>query len=243
MGSLDAKRLIDQQHDRALKINGTCPHGPLSSSKNSRLENWESHIMSASEKSLVAEHEPPPHVKERELENIKRICRELAIDIVYYVSDYKKLSASSKHAETLRRTVDELLDRHSILFKGMVKKLNISSNSSHNHNGRVSFTNVADQMFADERINWGRLVSIYAFGGRLARHCAEKHMYDYIDTIAEFLGNYVADKLAVWVHEQGGWDKFDEFFIPEATLESRLWRGLLVTAVGLGALATMVVVK
>jgi len=136
----------------------------------------------------------------RELDNTKQIAKDLAYDIVYYVSNLKKLSASSKHASTMRRTVDELTERHQLVFSGMVTKLEVSEK-----NGQEIFTNVTDEMFGDGAINWGRLATVYALAGKLAKHCAEKNMVDFVDKIAEFTGIYVADHLAQWINKQGGW--------------------------------------
>lgn len=174
----------------------------------------------------VPKAEPP--------ENVKRIAKELSYEIVYYKSGVKKLHPSSKYAVTLRRTVDELLERHEILFNGMVTKLEISKNT---------MRNVLDEMFKDKNYNWGRIVSIYAFGGRLAQHAGERHRQELIDQIAEWLGEYVIERLSSWIHNAGGWDAFHDYFPEQKSLEDRLWRGLLVTAVGLGALATMAAVR
>ena len=177
--------------------------------------------------------QPPPRPQEQP-ESVKRIARELAYEIVYYKSGVKKLQPSSKYAVTLRRTVDELLHRHEILFNGIVNKLEIS---------QKTMRNVLDEMFKDKNFNWGRIVSIYAFGGRLAQHAGEIHKQELIDQIAEWLAEYVIEELSSWIHSAGGWDAFYEYFPEQKSLEERLWRGLLVTAVGLGALATMVAAR
>ena len=130
------------------------------------------------------------------IENVKRIGTELSYEIVYYKSGVKKLQPSSNYAVTLRRTVDELLSRHEILFNGMVNKLEISQST---------MRNVLDEMFKDENYNWGRVVSIYAFGGRLAQHAAERHRQELTDKIAEWLGEYVTERLSSWIHSAGGW--------------------------------------
>ena len=204
MGSLHADRLDDRKHDGITLdslVNGARPTGPCSEINSSRFAKMAASKAKSTSGTHTATGEAPPLTNsDRDTQIIRRIAKELAVDIVYYVSNYKKLEASSKHAKTLRRTVDELLDRHSILFTGMVKKLDVSSS-----NGKRTFKNVADEMFSDKSYNWGRVVSVYAFGGRLAKYCAERHMYEYIDKIAEFLGDYVAENIAEWIHKQGGW--------------------------------------
>ena len=131
----------------------------------------------------------------------KKIARELAGDIVYYRSseDYYK-PPINEYATTLRRTVDEMSQRHEILFNSMVNKLNINRD-----NGLQTFINVVEEMFRDGHYNWGRIVTVYAFGARLASYCMEAGMSESVQFVAEYVGSYVAEKLAPWISSQGGW--------------------------------------
>lgn len=65
----------------------------------------------------------------------------------------------------------------------------------------VPFFMVADEMFADGEINWGRVVTLYAFA---------KEKSNELD--AERLGDYVGNKLGFWILTQGGWRGFDDYF-------------------------------
>jgi len=174
-------------------------------------------------------------------EEIFEIAKSLADDLVHYVANNnssKNLKSPSSYSRTMRRTVDELLEKHDILFKGMVAKLNVTGD-----NVQVTFVNVADEIFQDRQFNWGRIVAVYAFAGRLARHCVEKDLPDRIDQISEFLGSYVGNRLGVWIHQHGGWTVFNDYFPEKNGFENKIWKGLLVTAMGLGALATMVAAR
>jgi len=81
-----------------------------------------------------------------------------------------------------------------------------------------SFTNVVDEMFADGQYNWGRVVTIYAFAGWLARYCCCGHACDASAVgnssvrdveparlMAACAGDFVARRLSPWVRKQGGW--------------------------------------
>ncbi|CAH1795762.1 unnamed protein product, partial [Owenia fusiformis] len=167
-------------------------------------------------------------------EEIQKEAGLLAQDIVSYVAQRKETKAPDRHCQTLRRTVDQLSQKHDIVFKAMVKKLDISQ-----ENGYKTFVNVADEIFEDGQVNWGRVVTVYTFGARIAKHCTENDMTEFTPKISEFMGRYVAVRLGKWINENGGWDAFSEYFPDENDVENKVWKGLMFTAIGLGALATM----
>ena len=133
-------------------------------------------------------------------ESVKRTAEIIAKDIVKHVAFAVNSRPADKYCETMRRTVSELSERHEILLKSMVMKLNITEK-----NGYHTFVNVADEIFADGTVNWGRIVSLYAFSARLAAYSVESDLAAYTDCVADFTGKYVANKLSGWIHENGGW--------------------------------------
>ena len=137
---------------------------------------------------------------ENDLKIVRDIAKSLAKDIVWsYIGRSSK--PPNSYAATLRRTVNEIMEKHEILFKSIVNKLDIDEN-----NGYSTFVNVVEEMFQDSAINWGRLVSVYAFAASLAKFARSKGMADkYVDNIIELSGNYVANKLGKWILSQGGW--------------------------------------
>ncbi|XP_033110430.1 bcl-2-like protein 2 [Anneissia japonica] len=54
-------------------------------------------------------------------------------------------------------------------------------------------------------VNWGRIVIVYLFGRKVAKRWAEKGLEDYEDTVAEYVGEYVATELSGWISKRGGW--------------------------------------
>ena len=134
-----------------------------------------------------------------DVEHARRIAKALSVDIVNYVCGNNK-KMPNRYARTLRRTVDELTQRHYILFNGMVHKLNLDEET-----GYRTFTNIINEMFSDKHYNWGRIVAVYAFAARLAKYCVDENMNDYCPQIATYLGDYVAEHLAEWISEHGGW--------------------------------------
>jgi hypothetical protein len=102
-----------------------------------------------------------------------------------------------------------------------------------------------DELFADGQYNWGRIATVFAFAGWWAKSgsCGtETDRFNadvWADTVAEVTGNYVAEKLCPWISQQGGWVSMDEFFAVPEPVETKMWRGLMYTMVGLGVVATV----
>ena len=142
--------------------------------------------------------------KKMALENVQNISTDLALDIVGYVSHVKTEKPVNRHAVTLRRTVDEVSEKHEILFNSIVMKLEPLCEDSLSQ----TLSNVFEEMFSDQNYNWGRVVTVYAFGGRLAKHLTDTGRSSLIDTVARSLGVYVGNKLARWILQQGGWVSF-----------------------------------
>ena len=161
-------------------------------------------------------------------------AKDLAHDIVFYFAGHKQGKAPSNHASTLRRTAVQMSQKHDILYRGMMSKLEITK-----ENAVTIFKNVADEIFRDNQYNWGRIVSVYTFGARIGKHLYETDKAS-VYKFADVLGLYVSTRLGPWIHKQGGWDAFDNYFPAKNNLEESLWKGLWVAALGLGALATVV---
>lgn len=145
--------------------------------------------------------------------NDDKICKvslELAKDIVLHSVNRAPYHPPSTYASNMRRLVDKILTRHDILYKGMVKKLNFAEVDVH-----TTCRSIADELFADGKINWGRIVALYAFVARLAKHFADHGLDsdEYTTTLASYLGDYVVDKLHDWISLQGGWvSAYDLYF-------------------------------
>lgn len=184
------------------------------------------------------------------LEEVRRTAESLAHDVVLNFVENIKKKPPNKYCKTLRRTVKELSDRHDLVFKGMVNRLKPDEKSAF-----PTFVTVADEIFDDGQINWGRIVAVYTFAARLAQYnmntVSSEPVSDFkserpsshSERIALFVGKYVASKLGQWIYDHGGWDAFVEYFPDQGDFEEKMWKGMLYTALGLGALATVVATR
>ncbi|XP_050402208.1 bcl-2-like protein 2 [Patella vulgata] len=172
------------------------------------------------------------------LEQVRRDAEIIAHDLLmnFIVDESKK--ATNRYCKTMRRTVKELSERHDLSFKGMVNKLKVEETSPFQ-----TFVSVADEIFDDGQINWGRIVAVYAFAARLSKYCREKDLNEFPAKVSLFVGKYVGSKLGKWILDNGGWDAFAEYFPDQGEVEEKMWKGLFFTAVGLGALATVVATR
>ncbi len=60
-------------------------------------------------------------------------------------------------------------------------------------------------------VNWGRIVTLHAFCGCIAKFCEARHIPDCADDIANVLAEFVVHRLGLWIVTQGGW--VSDFFI------------------------------
>jgi len=66
-----------------------------------------------------------------------------------------------------------------------------------------TFFKVASQIFADGTINWGRVCTLFYFAYKLAIQVLNQ--LPLIDTIINWVTKFVAEKLATWIWNRGGW--------------------------------------
>lgn len=115
---------------------------------------------------------------------------------------------SDEIEETLLRCTKELINKHSILFKGMMRRININDDTAY-----TAFNTAANELFEGDRciVNWGRIVALYAFGGQLALYCKEKQLHC-VERIPAFVGEYAKNVISNFVYQEGGWVSYISFF-------------------------------
>ena len=167
-------------------------------------------------------------------------------DIVVNFDLKRPLTTPNRYCKTLRRTVKEVSDRHNLVFKGIVNRFKPNEAST-----LPTFVIVADKIFEDGQVNWGRIVAVYAFATHLVKHYEDtnrhkatesrtENLTHFQDKIGSFVGKYVAYKLGQWILYHGGWDSFVEYFPEHDEFEKRMWKGVLFTTIGFVTLATVV---
>lgn len=68
----------------------------------------------------------------------------------------------------------------------------------------VTFFVFVDKLFS-EGITWGRIVSLFAFGGALSEHCLRQGHSQLVGDVAEWVALYTKTRLLPWIASNGGW--------------------------------------
>ena len=112
----------------------------------------------------------------------------------------------STTATTLRKLADQIEEQYPSLLSHLCHKLNITRTTAY-----TTFVEIASEVFVDG-INWGRIVALFAFGGKLAVYCDQHNMKDLVSSVTEWVGRYVGG-LSDWIENHGGWVRYTFKFL------------------------------
>ncbi|KAG0712087.1 Bcl-2-like protein 1 [Chionoecetes opilio] len=146
-------------------------------------------------------------------------ARRLAEFTVLTVTGRSKSPPQDSVEETLIRCVRSMMEKHEILLRGMMRRLDVRPET-----GYQAFVGVANELFEGQKrvVTWGRVVALYAFGAQLALHCTEKKEEEFCGRIVDFLGQYASEVLVPFVKQDGGWETSSPKGSPKALLVQRL---------------------
>uniref|UniRef100_A0A6J0SLW9 Bcl-2-related protein A1 n=1 Tax=Pogona vitticeps TaxID=103695 RepID=A0A6J0SLW9_9SAUR len=71
------------------------------------------------------------------------------------------------------------------------------------------FSQVMEEEFADGEMNWGRILTIFVFGGILAKKLQGQGVPlgdKTLEQISHFVTDYIVKTKTTWISENGGWD-------------------------------------
>ncbi|XP_069766354.1 bcl-2-like protein 10 [Narcine bancroftii] len=158
-------------------------------------------------------------------------------------------------ARTLRKVADQMVEQHQAAFSNMKSRLDnglqVYARARSGEAGPEEaaavvaaadfLRRVAEEMSADEKMNWGRVVSVFAFAGVLGRHLRDSGMAVRseagpcpLDALAESVANYLGKERREWMEQNGGWDGFLRFFGSGDHWQESTVRNMLITVAGFG---------
>ncbi|XP_066095429.1 bcl-2-related protein A1 [Saccopteryx bilineata] len=86
-------------------------------------------------------------------------------------------------------------------------------------NARTIFNQVMEKEFEDGIINWGRIVTIFAFEGILLKKLLKEQIASDVDTykISYFVAEFITKNTGEWIRQNGGWENgFVKKFEPKS---------------------------
>ncbi|XP_059835988.1 induced myeloid leukemia cell differentiation protein Mcl-1 homolog [Hypanus sabinus] len=143
-------------------------------------------------------------------------------------------SAERQAAETLQRIGGRLIEKHRTAFTGMINRLNNSNSCNLN-----AISGVAAEMFSDGEVNWGRIVSLIAFGAVLGDYLKKSQPDNYVDEIATQITQYLTKETREWLETHNSWDGFTKFFHESNSEESAKKALMWIAGVGIAGASIM----
>ncbi|XP_020906977.1 apoptosis regulator BAX [Exaiptasia diaphana] len=116
----------------------------------------------------------------------------------------------NKQVAHVLRDIGDSLHQHSTLNQ-LISECNVTKDTAFE-----TFLNVAMQIFQDGNVNWGRIVTLFYFGYKLAIQVLTQ--VPLIKMIIEWVVKFIKEKLVNWIVEQGGWEAIMDYF---ANLKNR----------------------
>ncbi|XP_071766233.1 induced myeloid leukemia cell differentiation protein Mcl-1b [Centroberyx gerrardi] len=142
-----------------------------------------------------------------------------------FLRDFAGLSKprwmEEKALSTMRRVVDDVLEKHRYAYNGMVNKLGLDERGD----DMTVVTSVAKNLFGDGTTNWGRITSLVAFGAVVCQYLKEKRREHCVELVGQEISTYLLTDQRDWLVKNNSWDGFVEFFRvadPESTVRNTL---------------------
>ncbi|XP_030644973.1 induced myeloid leukemia cell differentiation protein Mcl-1a [Chanos chanos] len=149
--------------------------------------------------------------------------------------EYPDLSRLRKNRmlNTLRRVVEDVVQKHKIAFNGMVQKLKLGEQPD----DMQVVGSVAKSIFSDGTTNWGRIATLVAFGALVSQRLKEAKRESCVENVALQISSYLSAYQSDWLLNNKGWDGFVEFFHvedPESAVRNALMAVASVAGLGAG---------
>ncbi|XP_070691669.1 induced myeloid leukemia cell differentiation protein Mcl-1b [Pempheris klunzingeri] len=127
----------------------------------------------------------------------------------------------SKELSTMKRVVQDVLEKHRYAYNGMINKLSLDERGDDTR----FVSAVAKSLFADGTTNWGRIASLVAFGAVVSQYLKERGRENCVDLVGQEISTYLLSAQRDWLVKNNSWDGFVEFFRvadPESTVRNTL---------------------
>ena len=114
-------------------------------------------------------------------------------------TDNGKTERFRKTSKTLRKISLEMEQTHSLFFENVCTNLKLEP-----VNAEKTFQTVSEEVLEYKTLNWGRVVSLFTFGGKLAEWFWEKQEVEKLEEVEDWLTESLSSK-EEWIERNGGW--------------------------------------
>lgn len=141
----------------------------------------------------------------------------LAQDYLQYVLQIPQPgSGPSKTSRVLQKVAFSVQKEVEKNLKPCLDNVNVASIDT----ARTLFNQVMEKEFEDGIINWGRIVTIFAFEGILIKKLLRQRIALDVDTYKEisyFVAEFIMNNTGEWIRQNGGWENgFVKKFEPKS---------------------------
>ncbi|KAI1889666.1 hypothetical protein AGOR_G00165310 [Albula goreensis] len=147
----------------------------------------------------------------------------------------------SERAEAMRHLAGEMEKQYQCKFHSLLQSFLEACGSDPS----TRLKNVMVALVGDGKLNWGRVVSLFAFTGALARElCSRGEDKDCCRRLAETIADYLGEEQREWLQQNEGWEGFNKFFRSsrEVSQDSSMKTALFAAAgVGIAGLTFLLV--
>lgn len=143
-------------------------------------------------------------------------------------------SAPSKTSRVLQRVAFSIQKEVEKTLKSYLDDFHVESIDT----ARIIFNQVMEKEFEDGIINWGRIVTIFAFGGVLLKKLPQEQIAmdeDAYKQVSSFVAEFIMNNTGEWIRQNGGWeDGFIEKFEPKSgwltflQMTGQIWKTLFL---------------
>ncbi|CAD5111250.1 DgyrCDS578 [Dimorphilus gyrociliatus] len=168
----------------------------------------------------------------RLMEDTRLTARRISAVVIDYVADGSDNSSTDTEKAVIR-SVMQVLKGYEPTLQHMAEKVDVEESEI-----EKSIKSVAQNMFEDHSISHGRLATFFAFCGVLSRYYVNSGRKGHVDRIKETVTEYTEKEFCEWIVENGGWQKFEDYFPDPNSIEKFIFKtGILLSAISFATLA------
>lgn len=108
---------------------------------------------------------------------------------------------------TMRTLGDQFHVNYQDKFNEMCQQLHITPDTA-----QLTFHGVVSELFREGGIQWSKIVALFAFGSAFAARCMYNEMPMLVNSVVDWVTDYVDQHLSQWIDEHGSWNGFVEYF-------------------------------